>query len=212
MNVRDWTIWTGPRWLELRCQRAVNCISQPEVVMRASVLRRVGAPRPELHHTSDIEMWLRMAAVADVGRVNGSDQGWYRVHAQSMQRTVNAGVLIDLQGRRDAFMSAFGGLAGRVPDSERMYASARRALAAEALDRACRAYDRGQTASVPVDELVAFAADVLPEAALLPQWQALERRRRVGARAHMLPPFIARALVRRACEEVRRWRWQQTGI
>ena len=37
-----WTIWDGSEWLALRYRRAVNCIRQPEVVIRTSTLRKVG--------------------------------------------------------------------------------------------------------------------------------------------------------------------------
>ena len=101
-----WTVWHGREWLALRYQRAVNCIRQPEVVIRTSTLRKVGVYNVALPHTSDLEMWLRLAAVSDVGHINRTVQGYYRVHPNSMMRTVNAGLLTDLIGRRDAFISA----------------------------------------------------------------------------------------------------------
>ncbi len=73
--------------------------------MRGSVQRAIGGYDPALPHSGDLEMWLRAAAVADIGRVNGANQAYYRVHPTSMQRTVHAGYLTDLEGRRDAFES-----------------------------------------------------------------------------------------------------------
>ena len=212
-RVRSWSVWPGHDWIERRCRQGFNCISNPEVVMRASVFRSVGPHRPELPHTFDLEMWLRMAAVSDVGRVNGSDQGWYRVHPDSFQRTIHAGPLIDLRGRRDAFALAFAGPAGLLPDAARLEATARRVIAGQALDRACRAYDRGRTGEVPVDDLVGFACEVWPEARRLPAWRALERRRRIGAaRAPRVPRFVARAAFRRAGDEFALLRRQHTGL
>ena len=61
---------------------------------------RVPAPRApdprELPHTSDLHLWMQLAALGDVGRVNGPAQGYYREHEDSMQRTVNAGRFFDL--------------------------------------------------------------------------------------------------------------------
>lgn len=212
-SVRSWTVWSGREWIETRCRRGFNCISNPEVVMRASVLHDVGLHRPELPHTFDLEMWLRLAAVSEVGRVNGSDQGWYRVHPDSFQRTIHAGPIIDLEGRRDAFAWAFAGPAGLLPDAARLDETARRVIAGQALDRACRAYDRGRTGEVPVDALVAFACELWPEAHQLRQWKALERRRRIGPeRAPRVPGFIARAALRRVSDELAVLRRQHTGL
>jgi hypothetical protein len=206
-------VWPGPEWLGIRCRLGFNCISNPEVVLRTSVLRDVGGNRPELDHTFDMELWMRIAAVADIGRVNGSDQGWYRVHPASFQRTIHAGPMIDLRGRRDAFDWVFSGPGGELPDADQLHRAARRALASEALDRACRAYDRGRTAEVPVDDLIQFAVDVWPDARSLPPWRALRRRQRIGSQfAHFTPPFVTRALIRRASEEIYGWRWQRTGV
>jgi hypothetical protein len=207
---RSWTIWPGAEWVAACCRGAVNAISQPEVVIRTAALRLIGAIAAELPHTSDLHTWMRLASAGDVGRVNGPVQGCYRVHDASMQRTVHAGVLFDLRGRRDAFEAALAG--SGFPAADELRAAARQKLAAKALDRACRAYDRGRTAEEPVGELVAFALDVWPDAASLPEWRALERRRAVGARrAARDPRFVAAALARRVGEERWRMRWLRTG-
>jgi hypothetical protein len=209
---RSWTIWPGADWVARCCRGAANAISQPEVVIRTSALRAIGGVAADLPHTSDLHVWVRLAAIGDVGRVNGPVQGCYRVHDASMQRTVHAGILFDLRGRRDAFDAAFAGEAGRLPAASELHAAARRKLAAKALDRACRAYDRGRTASEPVDELVDFAIDTWPAARELPEWRALKRRQAVGAgRAHRHPRFLTDAMARRAHEELSRRRWLRTG-
>jgi hypothetical protein len=98
-----------------------------------------------------------------------------------------------------------------LPDAEELHATARRTLATKALDLACRSFDRGS--DLPVDELVAFALDVWPDATSLAGWRGLTRRRRVagtGAGPHR-PQHLVRALSRRAAEEVDRWQWQRTG-
>ena len=74
-TVLRWQVWSGYTWLDRRCRSGLNCSSNPEVVMRRSVLEQIGYLRPELRHTCDLEPWLRLAAVADVGRVQGPFQG-----------------------------------------------------------------------------------------------------------------------------------------
>ena len=64
--------------------------------MRTAFLRRALPIRAELPHTSDMHLWMQLAAMGDVGRINGPAQGYYRVHDASMQRTVNAGTFFDL--------------------------------------------------------------------------------------------------------------------
>jgi hypothetical protein len=209
---RSWTIWPGRAWVAARCAAGANAISQPEVVMRTAALRTVGPVATELPHTFDMLLWMQLAAVGDVGRVNGPAQGCYRVHDASLQRTVHAGVLFDLRARRAAFDAAFAGVASALPGAGELHETARRSLAAGALDHACRAYDRGRTGDVPVDDLVAFALDAWPAARTLDEWKALERRRSIGPRrAARDPRFVAAAIARRTGEERRRRRWLRTG-
>jgi hypothetical protein len=211
-QVQGWSIWEGHDWLRQRCQSGANPIATPEVVMRTSVMRDTGGMKADLPHTGDFELWMQLAARAGVGRVNGPPQGYYRIHPDSMQRTIYAGVLVDLQARRAAFDRLFEGPAGALRDAAELHDVARRRLASQALDRACRAYDRGRQ-DAPVDELVAFALETWPDARELPRWRALERRRALGPRgARVMPPFVAGALVRRAGEELRKRRWERTGV
>ena len=87
--------------------------------MRNVVQQEIGGYNPALPHSGDFEMWLRAAAVADVGRVNGANQAYYRIHAASMQRTTYAGHLTDLEGRRAAFESVLHSTDRPVADGRR---------------------------------------------------------------------------------------------
>jgi hypothetical protein len=209
---KSWTIWPGAEWLMARCRSSANVISQPEVVMRTALVREAGSFRVELAHTSDMHMWLSLASIANVGRINGAIQGLYRVHDGSMQRTIHSGMMVDIRGRRDAFAALLQDEAERSEQARELLTTAHKALAAGALDLACRAYDRGKTAQQPVDELVALALDVCPEAKQLKEWRKLDHRRAVGAhRAQLHPQFFARALTRRLLEELGHRNWLRTG-
>jgi hypothetical protein len=180
--------------------------------MRTACLRRALPIRAELPHTSDMHLWMQLAAIGDVARINGPAQAYYREHNASMQRTVNAGTFFDLRSRRDAFDYVFAGLAGELPGAWELHDVAHRTLAGNGLDRACRAYDRGRTSQEPVDEFVAFALETWPRARELPEWTALARRQSVGtARAARDPRFVIAAGIRRGLEETSRLRWRHTG-
>jgi len=212
-RMRGVTIWSGPTWIEERCRRGVNCITSPEVVLRGDVARATGGQRPELQHTHDMEMWLRVAATSDVARIDGPDQALHRLHPDSRMATVASGVLLDLEERRSAFDLLFDGPGAALANAERLRSMAHRALAREALTRACHAYDRGKTSSVPVDQLVAFALSTLPGARGLPEWRALERRQRAGVTAsRLLPHFFVTAVRRRVTSSRARRRWERHGL
>lgn len=208
----QWTIWPGEQWLTLRYQRGFNCISQPEAMIRTSALREVGQYNESLPHTSDLQMWLRLAMLGPVGRINGVEQGYYRIHPNSMQRTVNAGTLKDFIGRRDAFIDALSSVRKQGDLSKNLELTVRRTLAAQALDNCCRAFDRDQVHAVPVSELIEFAFSTFSTATSLPEWKALECRWRRGVRSRWSPRSLAAALVRRGREEIAHLRWIRTGV
>lgn len=203
-------LWAGRDWLRLRCERGVNCISQPEVVIRASVLRDVGGYDEALPHTSDLAMWLELSARSDVAYIDGPIQGLYRVHKSSMQRTVNAGKLRDLSGRLDAFRSALSRARHMLPEATELMRVSGRALAIESLDEACRAVERGRMEE-SIAQYEGLAATACPESTLLHEWQALLSRKR-SWKAHWTPTSVAAALKRRLREE-RNWRrWWRSGV
>jgi hypothetical protein len=212
-TLRGWTVWTGRAWLAQRCRAGTNCITTPEAVLRASVMHEVGGLDTRLHYAQDMEMWLRVASVSDVGHVDGPDQALHRDHPASMSVTEGAGVLTDIAERRAVFEAVFDGPAKALPNADELHVAARRRLAEEALDRACRAYDRGKATTEPISEYVAFALETYPQATQLPRWRALAARRRIGARhSRYVPTFFAGAVARRMREERSFLRWQRTGL
>ena len=140
-RVRGWSVWPGQWWIERRFRDAENPITSPEVVVRTSVQKRVGGYDPRLPHAADLEMWMRLAANADVGFIRGVDQAYYRLHEQNMRKAFTA--LMDLRERRLAFEMVLDRYGERLPDAKRMSGLVHRALAREALWDAGREYDRG---------------------------------------------------------------------
>ena len=203
----------GSDWLKKRCAAGYNVITSPEVVVRGSVQRAVGGYRPELPHSGDLEMWLRIAAVSDIAYVRGAPQAYYRVHAASMQRTQFQGSFVDLVERRAAFESLFIRHTGEIADRESLREAAGRALAREALWDACRLYDHNRAEQNHIDALVSFAAGAYAKALSLPEFAALRRRRSLGgAFCHRTQLFIVPAAMRRAAGWLRKRRWEQIGV
>lgn len=213
-----WMIWPGHDWLAMRFKLGYNCIFSPEVVLRASVQREIGGYRPDLPHTGDMEMWMRAAAVADVGYLSGVDQAWYRLHAASMsnitfQAGELAGMVVDLGERLRAFEVTAAHTLGHVPNAERWLLSAQRTLAIEALTSSIRSFYRGTADQWPLDELEAFALEVYPAARRLPHWKALALHRRIGpGRPRRDPASLSHEFILKARGRTRAWRWARAGL
>lgn len=214
--VRCWSIWSGEDWVAERCRTGANCITTPEVMIRASVMQFAGPLSTTLRYAQDMEMWLRIASVSDVGRVDGPDQAFHRDHPASMTGKSGMygkyGILFDAAERRAVFETFFSGIGGRLPKAAELHPMARAALADEVLGEACRAYERGRTGSIDVQEYIDFASSTYPQVPDLPNWRALQRRRRVGARIAAVPPLFTGSVVRRRLRwEISYRRWQRTG-
>ncbi|QQQ78488.1 glycosyltransferase [Saccharothrix sp. 6-C] len=204
------TVWSGVDWIEARCRTGQNVLSSPEAVVRTSVQQEVGGYRPDLPHAGDLEMWLRIAAVSDIGYVRGEPAAYYRVHQQSMMRTRFSSLFTDLEQRQAVFERFFAEHPG-LP--ARLRSLADRSIAKDALWRAVRAYDRDKLDEVPVDELEAFARRVHPDVARLPEYRALRRRRLLGPKVcSRTQLFVGSHLVKRGAGvvggQVRKWRGQ----
>jgi hypothetical protein len=209
---RSTKVWSGANWLRIRCRSTYNCISSPEVVVRNSVQRAVGGYDPACHHASDLNMWLRIAAIADIAYVRGVPQAIYRVHSDSMLRS-STNTMVDLSERRVAFDSFFAACSA-YRKSDRLQTTVARTLARQALWRASRAVDQGAAdGDGAVEELKSFALDVYPDASRLREWRGLRLRQWIGAgRSLGFPPFIATGAAHRLRSHAIRMRWRLRGI
>ncbi len=81
-------IVSGPDFLERSC-RFGNPVPSPCAVVRTSLQKELGGYVPHLRHTSDMEMWMRIATRASVGVVHES-QGFYRWHRTNMSADFTA--------------------------------------------------------------------------------------------------------------------------
>jgi GT2 family glycosyltransferase len=199
-NGRGWSVWPGQRWLERRFRQAQTGISSPEVVVRTSLQKQVGGYDARLPHLGDTEMWMRLAAHADVGYLRGVDQAYYRRHSQNMSTAYDP--LMTLRQYRLAYESILHRCGERLPDATRLSDLVHRKLASDALVAAGRAYDQGHTQEAPVGELVAFAFECWPEARTLPSYRALQVRQRIGPRVMpYLQPLVLPAAAHRKAQQ-----------
>ncbi|MFS0866260.1 glycosyltransferase family 2 protein [Microbacterium sp. 179-B 1A2 NHS] len=209
LRARTWTVWPGSTWLEDRCRTGVNVITSPEVLMRRSVVDEVGGQR-DLAHTHDMEMWLRIACVSDVGYVAGADQAWHREHARSLSQSLDPR-FGDLEDRRDAFATLFAWSADRVPATPALRILAARALADEALRAIVHMSDRGRSDADLVRRYRAFAEETDPGGRTLPHAAAASLALRRGSR-RPAPWQTARAGLRRIDRDLQYARWHRTGV
>jgi glycosyltransferase involved in cell wall biosynthesis len=206
-EVAGWSVWPGHWWLQRRFRDAHSCVTSPEVVVRTSIQKKVGGYDPQLPHSGDLEMWMRLAAHADVGYVRGVDQAFYRVHARNMTKSFSP--LADLSQRRLAYETVLDRCHDQLqlPDQRMLSDLVHQKLAREALWAAARAYDRGRTDQTPVEDLVSFAFECWPEAGTLLAYRGLQLRRLIGpAVMPYLQPFVLSAFARKA----ERWWWQRS--
>jgi hypothetical protein len=146
-----WEVRPGRDWIRARCRAAESAIVSPEVVVRGSLQRAVGGYREELPHTADLEMWLRFASRADVGRLPDADQAYHRRHPRSMQRRDFAAYAEQALQRKAAFDLFFADHGRELRGGRRLNRLARRTLAYTAMVRAAKAALPGRHADTAED-------------------------------------------------------------
>lgn len=212
-RVRSWTVWPGEDWIRQVSRTGRNCILSPEVVMRTSVLDAVGGFDHELPHAADLALWLRAAAISDVGRVNGPAQAFYRIHPSSMQRTTYAGHVIDLDGRLDAFRKVLRDPSGGIADAESLLERVERAIACAALDLACSAYAHGRAELEPISDYLDFATRVWPGVDRTRKWRKVAGAASTGSQHRDRRLALSAGRLSESINERVRWhRWRWTGV
>ena len=206
------TVWKGADWIRLKCRAGRNFICCPEAVMRTKVLHQLGGYKPSLPHSADMEMWMRAALTSDVGRVNGADQAYYRVHNLSMMRTTFAGVIPDLVGRRDAYISALAQPELPPKSARTLIDTAMRAVALQAINCASRTARSTSPDAEMIERCRDFAAATWPEIVQAREWLALNRH--VASRPGLRTTVVRAALSKlEYLQDQLAWRkWRQTGV
>jgi hypothetical protein len=202
-------VYDGDRWIEQLCRTGVNPILTPEAFTRTSVLQRVGGYEPRTPYTSDLNLWLRIASVADVGFLRGPSQALFRRHETNEGTAYPNASAAELTQRWAAYATFFETLGD---DARRIgwEGLARRRLGREARYSATRAFVRFD------DEEVQRLLDLADE--INPADPTGERlgwaiRRRLGPRgARRFPGLIPRPVVHRLGRMTSARRRQRSGV
>lgn len=173
---RALSVVSGRRFIELSTSR--NIVPTPTAVVRTEVQHRVGGYRPELTHSGDMEMWLRLAAYGSVGMLS-SYQAVYRRHEANMSLTyMEDHSLPDIKQRKaavDYFLASCGHL---LANSEQLKARFYRALAKDAVDSGGAAFNAGRAESLKT--LCDFALETCPTVHWSVPWAKLTCKRIMG--------------------------------
>jgi glycosyltransferase involved in cell wall biosynthesis len=154
-----WTSWSGDEWVALVCRRGRNLLVNPEVIMRAAVMRDLGGYDPVHPHAGDLEVWLRAARRGRVARVNGPTQAAYRIHGDNMHTSTYGDLLSDLRAVYAVFLDFLGsGGDGSGAAAERNRERAQRAMAHQAVSRAAVA----EVQHAEGQDLIGFARECWP--------------------------------------------------
>ena len=206
-------IYPGESWINARCHAGTNPIRTPEVTMRSSVVKSVGPLDPRCTHTSDFNLWLRIAAVADVAFLPGPPLALYRRHATNHSNIYNFSMHLDLSERWRAFESFFEKLDGH-PQRPAWERAARARIARDSRYFALRAYVHGPDAQGDdhVDELQSLADTLQPDRPPTRQTLAWRARPLLGRRlSGVFPPFLIPSVLRRVSRRRAERRRMETG-
>ena len=174
------TVEEGVAFIRRFCATPVNTVETATAVVRTSLQKRVGGYRPELPHSGDMEMWLRLAAHAKVGFVPAV-QAFTRIHAKNMRHGYKANRdLEDFRQRRIVFQTFFAEDGHDLSERPALEVLAYRSLAVELLWAAAGAFDDGAPTSLVV-ELTGIARDICPAITKTTLWWKVVARRLVGA-------------------------------
>jgi len=200
-------------WLRKRCLEAVNVVPTPGTILRTLIQLEAGGYDPILTHAGDFEMWLRVAALADIGYVRGEPQGRYRLHDASMSYGIYQDRSADVLQRKLVFDQFFERYPSAVADAgistDRVYAK----MASQSLWWACRLYEKSSHPDPgEAERFLTLAEEVYPAYRGLPAFRALRRRQRVGAPvAHRTQLFAGTAVVRKLQNMLWWSRWRRSG-
>jgi GT2 family glycosyltransferase len=174
------TVEEGTTFIRRFCEIPTNTVETATAVVRTSLQKRVGGYRPELPHSGDMEMWLRLAAHAKVGFAP-TVQAFTRIHAKNMRHGYKANRdLEDFRQRRIVFQTFFAADGHDLSERPAFEALAYRSLAVELLWAAACAFDEGAPNSLVV-QLTGIARDICPAITKTALWWKVFARRLVGS-------------------------------
>ncbi|MBY6436599.1 glycosyltransferase [Rhodococcus kroppenstedtii] len=203
--VRNWSVFDGAEWIARLCMRGSNLIVNPEAVMRTSVLRELGGYDASFPQAADMLLWMRAATRGGVGRVNGPDQAFYRVHGENMHLTDFGGHLLTEARERRAVFERFFETDGRcLHRADALRDRALHSIGRDALRSAALVGHTDGGSTIESQRLVDFALECAPT--LRRRHEGKARRRSAGHVARLDHAVAVAAHRVRWSLRWRRWR------
>jgi glycosyltransferase involved in cell wall biosynthesis len=159
-----WTLSTGRAFIEDRCRNPERYIAHGMVLVRTSAQRRAGHYRPQLPHSDDFEMLLRLACVGGVARTPAA-QGIKRMHSTNRTNdylSERPRALMELLAALESFFANEG---RGLTDAERLLRLGRRSIAERAYWCGVKDLVRGRSCGAG---LLRLAFRLAPATAVVP--------------------------------------------
>jgi glycosyltransferase involved in cell wall biosynthesis len=173
----------GAEFVHRLCASGDNPVATPTVVVRTSLQHRAGGYTASLPHTADLEMWLRLATLGSVVRLNAF-QAFKRMHRANMQHAYVMSTSGDLVERQGAFTAFLDGPGRHLSGAGVLRTIAAESMARHAFWRGAELFDldRPQDAS----RLLTLAAEFDGRVRRRPEWIAMALKIRMGTRVWRL--------------------------
>jgi glycosyltransferase involved in cell wall biosynthesis len=165
-------------FLERSCRLGETGIQAATAVVRTSLHRKVGGYLPELPHSADTEIWLRMAAHAAVCELD-ADQAFRRLHDKNM--SLGYSPVRRLEEQKKAFDVHFEAYRRERPEIAALEPVLDRTIAEAAVWSGGRAFDAGDGGAC--DEFLSFASRICPDVESSLAWRRLRVKRWIGPTA-----------------------------
>jgi glycosyltransferase involved in cell wall biosynthesis len=169
-----WMVVAGREFIRGRCRRPEGYIAAGMVLVRTAAQKAAGHYRPELPHTDDFELLLRLALLGDVAET-AAVVGIKRMHAENRTHDYLAERTRDLVERIAALESFFAREGRALADADALLALGRRSIAERAYWCGLKDLVRGRRSAL---DLLRLAVRYSPRAAVLPPFGYLARMER----------------------------------
>jgi glycosyltransferase involved in cell wall biosynthesis len=176
-------------FLQRACAQGHTGIQAPAAIARTSVHHEIGGYLPELPHSGDTEIWLRLAAHGAVAEL-GADQAYRRLHDRNMSLTYSP--LSRLREQQRAFEIHFTEYRDARPEIAAASPVLGRTLAESAFWSGVRAFEAGN--ETLCDEFLAYALEMDQRIGTSRSWWRLQWKRRAGRAASRLIAPLANRL------------------
>jgi glycosyltransferase involved in cell wall biosynthesis len=167
----NWEVDSSLQYIEACCRGPEEYIAAGMVLVRTKMQKSAGHYRPELPHTDDFEMLLRLACFGRVAYTSTA-QGIKRVHGSNRTNDYLAHRTRDLEERVAAIESFFANEGRNLPEAERLRRLARRSISERAYWCGVKDLVRGRRSSF---ELFRLAFRLNPSSTVLPPVRYLFR-------------------------------------